>query len=108
MIVRVILIKFSPDNLRSVTDAMRNVLFEISFLLAGLTLKIKAMDTQPSGAPYPILLFVFCCCSNESISSGKLTSPSILKAISMMALTFTDLMSASCSLFVRCFVMAFI
>ena len=40
MIVRVILIKFSPDNLRTVTDAMRNVLFEISFLLAGLTLNI--------------------------------------------------------------------
>ena len=33
MVVRVILIKFSPDNLRTVTDAMRNMLFESSYAL---------------------------------------------------------------------------
>ena len=39
--VRVILIKFAPDNLRTVTEAMRNLIFEISYLLAGLTVKIN-------------------------------------------------------------------
>ena len=39
--VRVILIKFAPDNLRTVTDAMRSLIFETSFLLAGLTVKIN-------------------------------------------------------------------
>ena len=43
MVVRVILIKFSPDNLRTVTDAMRNMLFESSYALAGLTIKIHRL-----------------------------------------------------------------
>ena len=41
MVVRVILIKFAPDSMRTVTDAMRGLIFEISYLLAGLTIKIN-------------------------------------------------------------------
>ena len=43
MVVRVILIKFSPDNLRTVTVAMRNMAYGSSYALAGLTIKLHRL-----------------------------------------------------------------
>ena len=59
VVTRSMLVKFAPDNMRTIADSIRNMLFEVSLLLAGLTIKLHQLYLTYTLSF--LLLLIICC-----------------------------------------------